>query len=571
MQIDRAAIFRFGKLADRTVDFAPGINIVYGKNEAGKTTLHAFLTAMLFGLEKGRGRAKGTEGYLRYEPWHAPSYYSGALQFSVGGRPFYLERNFYHKEPRARLCNLADGEELSVAYGDLGMLLGGVTREAYENTCDIPQCRAVTGAELTGLLAEYLSDMSDGGNAGIRVTRAVEKLEQKKRSLQSQIKSEQEKREQQLQQLTVERRMLEEDCGRLRGQIEEAAADMRAYAGMHPQVRTGQRLEDDRTAENAGKVESAESAGNAWSAGNARNSENAGTASDRERRTAGNGFPVKSFLIGLAAAVGLAGNAWWYQRAGYAPELFAAAEGILAILFGIGVAGILRHRSAVQARAGENAKEPAEAPESVAAEDAVRIRLAEAEKQSRRLLAGLEETLAEKETRRCNLAEQLEACSGAGTRERELQLELDAVDMAKNEIIRLSREYGDERRDEINSAVSRYVSAITEGKYDLAEVDETGKLRVQTEGREVLPEALSRGTLEQFYFAFRMAVGSIVTQEEPLPLLLDETFAMYDDDRLRQTLRLLAANGTQTILFTCQRREQKLLEELGIAYHMIEL
>ena len=69
----------------------------------------------------------------------------------------------------------------------------------------------MTGAELTGLLAEYLSDMSDGGNAGIRVTRAVEKLEQKKRSLQSQIKSEQEKREQQLQQLTVKRRVLVED------------------------------------------------------------------------------------------------------------------------------------------------------------------------------------------------------------------------------------------------------------------------------------------------------------------------------------------------------------------------
>lgn len=280
---------------------------------------------------------------------------------------------------------------------------------------------------------------------------------------------------------------------------------------------------------------------------------------------------MRSLFLGLAAAVGLAGNAWWYHRAGYAPELFAAAEGVLAILLGIGVAGILRHRSAGQARAGENGKETAEAPESAAAENAVRIRLAESEKQSRRLLAGLEETLAEKETRRCNLAEQLEVCSGAGARERELQLELDAVEMAKNEIIRLSREYGDERRDEINSVVSRYVSAITEGKYDLAEVNETGKLRVQTEGREVLPEALSRGTLEQFYFAFRMAVGSIVTQEEPLPLLLDETFAMYDDDRLRQTLRLLAANGTQTILFTCQRREQKLLEELGIAYHMIEL
>ena len=124
--------------------------------------------------------------------------------------------------------------------------------------------------------------------------------------------------------------------------------------------------------------------------------------------------------------------------------------------------------------------------------------------------------------------------------------------------------------DKSNITIS-WCEFFPEGKYDLAEVNETGKLRVQTEGREVLPEALSRGTLEQFYFAFRMAVGSIVTQEEPLPLLLDETFAMYDDDRLRQTLRLLAANGSQTILFTCQRREQKLLEELGIAYHMIEL
>ena len=90
------------------------------------------------------------------------------------------------------------------------MLLGGVTRRAYENTCDIPQCRAVTGAELTGLLAEYLSDMSDGGQCGNPRDACGGKTGAEKRNLQSQIKSEQEKREQQLQQLTVERRMLEE-------------------------------------------------------------------------------------------------------------------------------------------------------------------------------------------------------------------------------------------------------------------------------------------------------------------------------------------------------------------------
>ncbi len=108
---------------------------------------------------------------------HRP-YYSGALQFSVGGRPFYLNA-LYHKEPRARLLQPGGREELSVAYGDLECFLGGSPGRRMRTPVTFRSAGG-DGAELTGLLAEYLSDMSDGGNAGIRVTRAVEKLEQKK-------------------------------------------------------------------------------------------------------------------------------------------------------------------------------------------------------------------------------------------------------------------------------------------------------------------------------------------------------------------------------------------------------
>ena len=52
----------------------------------------------------------------------------------------------------------ADGEELSVAYGDLTMLLGGIHKETFANTFDIPQSGAATGKELSDTLAEYLSD-----------------------------------------------------------------------------------------------------------------------------------------------------------------------------------------------------------------------------------------------------------------------------------------------------------------------------------------------------------------------------------------------------------------------------
>lgn len=46
----------FGKFHDLSVSFDKDLNVVYGRNEAGKSTLHTFIRCMLFGLERGRGR-----------------------------------------------------------------------------------------------------------------------------------------------------------------------------------------------------------------------------------------------------------------------------------------------------------------------------------------------------------------------------------------------------------------------------------------------------------------------------------------------------------------------------------
>ena len=47
----------FGKFHNKTISFHDGMNVIYGKNEAGKSTLHTFIRGMLFGIERGRGRA----------------------------------------------------------------------------------------------------------------------------------------------------------------------------------------------------------------------------------------------------------------------------------------------------------------------------------------------------------------------------------------------------------------------------------------------------------------------------------------------------------------------------------
>ena len=54
MIIKDIRLTNFGKFNHKMVTLEPGLNIVYGENEAGKTTLHTFIRGMLFGIEKQR-------------------------------------------------------------------------------------------------------------------------------------------------------------------------------------------------------------------------------------------------------------------------------------------------------------------------------------------------------------------------------------------------------------------------------------------------------------------------------------------------------------------------------------
>ena len=81
MKILELIIRNFGKLSDRHIKLSDGINLIYGENESGKSTVHTFIKGMFFGLERGRGRAALNDTYSLYEPWENPNFYSGAVWF----------------------------------------------------------------------------------------------------------------------------------------------------------------------------------------------------------------------------------------------------------------------------------------------------------------------------------------------------------------------------------------------------------------------------------------------------------------------------------------------------------
>jgi len=56
-----------------------------------------------------------------------------------------------------------------------------------------------------------------------------------------------------------------------------------------------------------------------------------------------------------------------------------------------------------------------------------------------------------------------------------------------------------------------------------------------------------------------------------MPVILDDAFAYYDEERMLQTLRWLKEHKKQVIIFTCQTREEQVMKEAGLVYHKIEL
>ena len=137
-----------------------------------------------------------------------------------------------------------------------------------------------------------------------------------------------------------------------------------------------------------------------------------------------------------------------------------------------------------------------------------------------------------------------------------------ALELAMGRLEELSQEVQRELSYQLNQRTSEILRDITGGKYDMLLVDEKLKLSLYTGERKVPLEQLSRGTVEQIYFALRMAASDILYEEE-YPVILDDTFVFYDDVRLENTLRWLKESRKQVIIFTCQKREQEILKKIG--------
>ena len=92
MKINNIQINGFGNLKEKNLNLKNGINIVFGENETGKSTLANFLKAMFYGVNRNKNGNPFSE-YERFKPWGEGDF-SGKIDYEINGQNYTAIREF---------------------------------------------------------------------------------------------------------------------------------------------------------------------------------------------------------------------------------------------------------------------------------------------------------------------------------------------------------------------------------------------------------------------------------------------------------------------------------------------
>ena len=181
MLIKKVHVQGFGALENASFSFGPGVNLIYGPNEAGKSTLQYFIYGLLYGLRKKTSSTLTDEAKL-YQPWRGTQF-GGSMEFSVAGEEYLLLRDFASGGAAQLFCGRT-GEDLTRNFpvdpknGELlfASELLGLSELAFRNITYIGQLASRCQRELAGELAGKLANLSTAGEEDVSLRRAQEAL-----------------------------------------------------------------------------------------------------------------------------------------------------------------------------------------------------------------------------------------------------------------------------------------------------------------------------------------------------------------------------------------------------------
>ena len=169
MRLIKCYIENFGILHTQDISFSKGLNCCISENGTGKTTLTAFIEAMLYGIGDSRKQSLDENPRKKYTPWQGGKF-GGSLTVEVGKKRYVIERSFGTKasDDTFRLID-ADTGKVSDDYGeDIGEKLFGIDRDGFLRTVFLSE-KNLQGKNDNKTISAKLSDLVgvDGDVGGI--------------------------------------------------------------------------------------------------------------------------------------------------------------------------------------------------------------------------------------------------------------------------------------------------------------------------------------------------------------------------------------------------------------------
>ncbi|MGH8003569.1 MAG: ATP-binding protein [Limisphaerales bacterium] len=172
MKIERCEIKRFGKLKNFKAEFAPGLNLVKGPNEAGKTTLVEALGAGLFGDPQDVSRETKEK-----TSWGSDKKFELVLELEDGGERWQLSKDFEKGEVKLEKMGAHEKwSDLSEIDEILAKHLGLAKKDLYLATSFIRQGELAVVSENPRTWREKLEEAVTGGNEQVLAQGVAEKL-----------------------------------------------------------------------------------------------------------------------------------------------------------------------------------------------------------------------------------------------------------------------------------------------------------------------------------------------------------------------------------------------------------
>ncbi len=558
MEILDLELTHFGKFHHKNITFHSGLNVIYGENEAGKSTIHAFIRGMLFGMERQRGRMTRSDRYNKYEPWDNHGAYCGKMRIRINGVVYRLERNFLKTDRSFHLINETAGTMLEPAQARLEDLLGGLTESSFTSTVCVEQLKCATDASLINELQQFICNTSNTKSTEIDLTGATANLKTQRRRLENRLsgtaskglvenKKNLDKREDEISRLMEEEEERRQESQELREKINEHRDEIvsmkRAYEKKREEFR--QRYEKARDEYHEYYVDTYEL-----------NKKNVPSAT----------------LVGVGLfSTCAAGYLWWISSfRGFIPMVI-----MLCLLVAAG--GCLLAASFYRKYFWEQHEK---VKQKVEEKQNKRKYMEECEQDYLRYASEFEEYTSDayeeyidrlkavqdvlnrinwdkekEQEHRITLLNEREKLLEQEAEDEKLQVDIDAITLAMDTIQKLANKVQTTFGVDLNEDASRFLEQITGGKYCSIVIRDDMSIFLNTPKRYVPIGGVSRGTMEQVYLSIRLAAAKLLWKENPIPFLFDDVFAFYDDERLKQTLEFLNTIPNQIILFTCHKRE----------------